>query len=239
MIKDDYNRIAKIADDYLALVRRTLTGTGDVPRYVLEKLKIDGGKVKGLLPVLAKHGASLYPNGEAGRRERLLKQQVEEAQIRVNLALDDKRTKLMQTVQSTLQNAAGIAAGTAGAALGAMAGAALFRMVADALRRTKQKQTNELARAVKTEMHEAKEGGKVSALMACPNGSETRVIKICAQNACQRCKAAYENPDGSPKIFTIGELRANGTNAGKSPGEWEAVVGCMHPYCQCRLEILP
>lgn len=223
-MKDEYRRIRKIVDDYLRLVRRLLTGEGTVPKYVLQRLKLKGKKIEGLLPRMVRHGAARFPDGDAAAAEKNMREQVEAARIRVNLAIDSLRTRTLQTAQSAMAGAAG---------------AALFVLAALALRRRREEFASDWSRTAQTEMHNAADSGSAAALYAYPDGDLTRVYKLCRADACTRCTEAYQNPDGTPKIFTIGELRANGTNVGRKPSEWKPVIGCMHPYCKCTLHLAP
>lgn len=227
----EYKRIKKIIDDYFRLVRKLMTGEGTVPEHVLKRLKLQGKRIQGLIPRAAKYGASLFPGGSQKTVERDLKAQIGAAQTRVDLAIDHLKTKTLQDAQSALQNALVAAAGAA-------AGAGVFALVAGALRRRRQETASDWSRTAKTEMHNAKEAGASSSIMAYPDGDQTLVYKVCQSTACSRCVEAYQNPDGSPRIFTIGELRRNGTNAGRKPGEWLPVLGCMHPHCQCTLQVV-
>lgn len=229
-MKNQYNRIQKIVQEYFALVRKLMTGQGRVSERVLKKLKLDGKKIQGLIPRMARYGASLFPDGDAKKMAADLKRRVEAAQVRTDLALNNLQNKMLQAAQSALQNAA-----MAGAA---MLGAAAFADAARALRDRRRDFSSDWTRTAKTEMHNAKEDGAGTALFAYPDGDNTRVWKRCQPTACVRCRAAYQNPDGTPRIFTIGELRQNGTNAGRKPAEWLPVIGCMHPFCQCTLELL-
>lgn len=52
---------------------------------------------------------------------------------------------------------------------------------------------------------------------------------------CAWCRKFYRNPDGSPKLYTLAELQANGSNYGKPKREWKATIGKTHPRCRCEL----
>lgn len=52
---------------------------------------------------------------------------------------------------------------------------------------------------------------------------------------CRWCDKFYRNPDGSPIIYTLAQLQANGTNYGKPKSEWKPVLGKTHPFCRCQL----
>lgn len=55
------------------------------------------------------------------------------------------------------------------------------------------------------------------------------------ETLCRWCRKFYANPDGSPKLFTLEELQANGSNYGKPKSEWKPVLGKTHPRCRCQL----
>lgn len=52
---------------------------------------------------------------------------------------------------------------------------------------------------------------------------------------CTWCEKFYKNADGSPRLFTLAELQANGSNYGKPKREWKPTVGKTHPRCRCQL----
>lgn len=55
---------------------------------------------------------------------------------------------------------------------------------------------------------------------------------------CPWCQAFYTNRDGSPKIFRLAELQANGSNEGRPKSAWLPTVGPTHPRCRCQLHYL-
>ena len=52
---------------------------------------------------------------------------------------------------------------------------------------------------------------------------------------CAWCAKFYRNRDGSPVMFTLAELQANGSNGGKPKSAWEPALGPTHPRCRCQL----
>lgn len=54
---------------------------------------------------------------------------------------------------------------------------------------------------------------------------------------CSWCNSFYNNPDGTPRIFKVSELQANGTNDGKKKSAWLPTIGKTHPNCRCMLVI--
>lgn len=101
-----------------------------------------------------------------------------------------------------------------------------------------------------TEMHNAMEEAKVVSLARQNQGRETYVYKRPRPDACPFCVLLYLKPDKvTPRVFKLSELTANGTNVGRKAKrptlsgahatEWQAVVGAVHPWCQCSLHELP
>ena len=61
-------------------------------------------------------------------------------------------------------------------------------------------------------------------------------VPILDERLCSACRKAYLNSDGTPKIFKLSELEANGTNIGKKQKDWLPTLGMMHPSCRCLLQ---
>ena len=100
-------------------------------------------------------------------------------------------------------------------------------------------------RVAQTEMWGAKCQGEVDTIM---NGEsplskskgETLVYMKPAPDACAKCKQLFLMPDGvTPRVFTLSQLMANGTNNGRRQTEWLAVVPPVHPNCRCTLNVMP
>lgn len=81
------------------------------------------------------------------------------------------------------------------------------------------------------------EQGKAEA--ALKKGENTLVYKKVFLKACKYCKDAYQNKDGSPKIFKLQELIKNGSNIGRKAADWKATIDPIHPYCRCELMEVP
>lgn len=88
-------------------------------------------------------------------------------------------------------------------------------------------------RIATTELHTAQEQGTASYYEA-EHGPDVLYSKIPNPDACPKCRAAYLDEDGRPKVFKLSDLRANGTNVGRKQRDWLPVVGCMHAWCACR-----
>jgi hypothetical protein len=54
---------------------------------------------------------------------------------------------------------------------------------------------------------------------------------------CQWCRRFYTNADGTPKLYKLSELQANGSNFGKKKRDWLPTVGPTHPRCRCQLHV--
>lgn len=85
-------------------------------------------------------------------------------------------------------------------------------------------------------MHTAYEEGKAEKLKS-DYGEDVHVYKDVYEGACRHCIRNYlTNGLGSePIIFRLEDLKTNGTNIGKKPADWGAVLGPMHPYCRCTI----
>ena len=105
-------------------------------------------------------------------------------------------------------------------------------------------------RTTHTEMHNATEEAKAIVLAHRSPERDPRVFKRPRPDACPFCRLLYLRPDGiTPRVFRLSELIANGTNVGRRAGrptrsgrsrtEWKAVLGAVHPFCQCELHVLP
>jgi len=89
-----------------------------------------------------------------------------------------------------------------------------------------------------TELHNVKERGAADTI-AKRHGSGQRVAKLTMPDACDHCKRLHIGPDGQPRIFKLSDLEKNGTNFKQKAANWKAVVGAVHPHCQCTLIRVP
>lgn len=105
-------------------------------------------------------------------------------------------------------------------------------------------------RTAHTEMHNAMEEAKAIVLAHRSHDRDPRVFKRPRPDACKFCKLLFLRPDGvTPRVFKLSDLLSNGTNVGRRAGmptrsgksrtEWKAVIGAVHPFCQCELHVLP
>lgn len=99
-------------------------------------------------------------------------------------------------------------------------------------------------RIARTEMHSAQQRGVVQAISnkvdiyGHSQGPQSKVSVLTESGRCNDCADLYENPDGSPKVFTLSKLLANGSNADREHkrtnglhASWRPVVPPAHPHC--------
>jgi hypothetical protein len=67
------------------------------------------------------------------------------------------------------------------------------------------------------------------------------VSKLPRPDACPDCVRLYltAGQGSAPIVFSLEELRANGTNVGRKRANWLATVGNIHPWCGCSLVRIP
>lgn len=87
-----------------------------------------------------------------------------------------------------------------------------------------------------TELHNARQHGIADSLRE-RHGGGVRVFKQIMPDACVYCQRLHTGPDGTPRIFKLADLEL--TNIGRRKAEWTAVVGAVHPHCQCETIYIP
>lgn len=98
----------------------------------------------------------------------------------------------------------------------------------------------DIGRIVDTEMQNAYQYGRSEQIKR-EQGSLSKVYKHVFPQACKYCIKLYlTNGMGSqPRIFTLKELQANGTNIGRKAADWQPVISATHPWCRCELTPIP
>lgn len=97
-------------------------------------------------------------------------------------------------------------------------------------------------RIAATEKQNAMQEGLAAGLIKREGSPKTiYVAKIPAPEACDDCVRLHltAGPGSPPRIHTLAELTANGTNVGRKHNAWRAVVGPVHPWCSCALVHVP
>jgi len=93
-------------------------------------------------------------------------------------------------------------------------------------------------RVARTEIQGAYNEGRI--MSAIDNyGREARIAKVTETGACDHCIRLHRDENGNPKIFTLEELFANGTNVGKTKRSWLATAWPVHPNCRCDTVVVP
>lgn len=100
--------------------------------------------------------------------------------------------------------------------------------------------SRDFSKSVEYISHSALNEGK-AAMIERKEGKEAKVYFIVQPNACKHCVKHYLTAgEGSqPRIFTITQLEANGSNIGKKVANWKATIHSMHPYCRCLMQTYP
>jgi hypothetical protein len=96
------------------------------------------------------------------------------------------------------------------------------------------------SRIAHTEMKDAQSHGYAESLKK-DFGPATgiRVARLPNADACPKCRELYLVRNAKPRIFTLAELEANGTNKGRKQKEWLATLGPIHPWCACETVFVP
>lgn len=89
-------------------------------------------------------------------------------------------------------------------------------------------------RVIRTEIAEARSRGSWRADDAGWT-AETQVFRLTAAMPCRSCLRLYRNPDGTPRLYTVAEVR-QADSLGVNRGGWRehhVVIGSTHPNCVC------
>jgi len=81
-------------------------------------------------------------------------------------------------------------------------------------------------------LHTAFDEGRITQIQK-EEGDSALVYKDVYQGACQHCQRLFltGGVSSEPIIFTVAQLKANGTNIGFKVAEWRPVIGPIHPWC--------
>lgn len=117
-----------------------------------------------------------------------------------------------------------------------------WRRLASDLGHATEDWSRDFARIAATEKQRAMQEGYAQGLAKREGDpKETYVAKQPAPDACDDCVRLHltSGKGSAPRIFTLDELAENGTNVGRKRRQWKAVVGTVHPWCQCELVHVP
>ena len=110
------------------------------------------------------------------------------------------------------------------------------------LRTTTQDYYKNFERIVKTELSRSSNLGAVDAILLNNKNIDQEIYVYMSGSThrrCKKCAELYYFPDGTPRVFKLSTLLANGTNYNKKQAMWQAVVPPMHPACTDVLLELP
>ena len=111
------------------------------------------------------------------------------------------------------------------------------RLAVELMRQTDDWEHN-WERIARTELQAAYNDGRViDAIEA--YGQETQIARITEHDACKWCVLLFNNPDGTPIVWPLGDILANGTNVGKKRAQWRASIYPLHPNCKCDTIVVP
>jgi hypothetical protein len=96
----------------------------------------------------------------------------------------------------------------------------------------------DLARIAETELQNCHSHGTAHQV-AGDFGGDANVAKIPNPDACDTCRKLYLKPDGTPRIFKLSKLAANGSNVGRKRRDMLPTIDATHPYCHCTLVHVP
>ncbi|MDQ3169794.1 MAG: Hint domain-containing protein, partial [Acidobacteriota bacterium] len=107
-----------------------------------------------------------------------------------------------------------------------------WRKVVTALGDRTDDWARDLGRIAATEKHGALQEGQAAAMKrkSGRKSGDVRVAKQPNPDACKNCLRLFME-GGTPRIFWLSELEANGTNVGRKVAEWLPTVGPVHPWC--------
>lgn len=114
--------------------------------------------------------------------------------------------------------------------------AVLTKSTAQEVARRIRQRTGDLARnfdrIAETELQAVHNEGQIFLAVEI-DGDQARVARIPEGAACSSCKALFLDEDGKPRIFSVSELAANGSNVGRRRQDWVATAYPIHPHCRC------
>lgn len=109
------------------------------------------------------------------------------------------------------------------------------RTLSTALRQASGDLSRDWDRVAVTELQAAYQEGRARAIKGRSGDQDPEVFKRPAPDACEHCLRLHLGPDGHPRIFRLSTLETNGDNTGRRKRDWRAVLGPVHPHCQCDL----
>lgn len=112
-------------------------------------------------------------------------------------------------------------------------------MISEIGHKTGQWESN-LGRIAEYTLHNAYEEGR-AAQFEKEHGEGVKVYKDVYPGACKHCIRHYLTAGlgSQPVIFTLAQLKENGSNVGKKVDQWQPTLGSLHPHCRCTVNEIP
>ena len=116
--------------------------------------------------------------------------------------------------------------------------------MASLLRQVSRDNLQDWDMVVRTELQNKKEESFIEAILNnksiySDDKEKTRIYRRPNLDACNHCKRLYTIDGIRPKVFTVEEVVANGSNVGRKTSEWLPTIGVTHPHCQCVWQVMP
>lgn len=95
--------------------------------------------------------------------------------------------------------------------------------------------SRDFSKSVKYISHTALNEGRAAMMERRFGDNNVKIYFHVQPGACDHCVKHYltGGVGSEPKIFTLKELQANGTNIGRKVRDWRPTLGAMHPHCRC------
>lgn len=87
-------------------------------------------------------------------------------------------------------------------------------------------------RVAETELQGVHNEGRVRDAIAA-YGAEAQVARVTETGACEHCIRLFRDEEGNPRVFSVAELIANGTNVSRKKRDWRPTIWPVHPKCRC------
>lgn len=260
LTKAQIQQIKRIISDHMEVLVHIITGDGNPSPQLLKKLKlpkeitdvITSSYKYGRLGVLSGKDLSTMSEKEVEELLRNLKltkaqqNSIEHSKIKAQQAIDSLTQRITSgVITMAVQSDLSMWDSVKDTIPTALENNTPRYKVIQELREKTGDWERDWHRVAHTEMWDAKLQGEAEAILnnespLSQKGSETKVYKRPAHNACAKCKQLYLEKDGvTPKVFLLHELISFGNNYGKKQADWVPTVGTLHPNCMCPINVMP
>jgi hypothetical protein len=265
--KEAMERIRKIIEKHHKYLLITMVGQGNVPRELAEELKRQGLEPKSFLEQAYHHNWLNQMGPDAPKSVHEMKAQqlphvlpkgdahaasVEYLNSNLTHLIDKQRAEVLSRIEGMIHNE------NNEFKFGALKDLNREEAVGFTLKqhtksqlKTKLKDiakdaTRNWERIVNTELSNAISLGSADRIVAMNRDTppeEVYVYRIVVKDAalCKYCRRFYLEGDGTPKLYRLATILANGSNYGKKAAEWKPSAMATHPNERCSqlLELKP